>query len=231
MAHHDALTGLANRTLAGRPAGPGAGARPAAGRHRRHALHRPAPLRAADRCARPGRRRCGAAGGGAAAAALRAADRHRRPDRRRPLRHPARRRAAAAGRHRPGAPGAGGAGPAAGPAGPGGGGGRLHRHRRGAGGWRRAGHAAAPCRLRAAPRQGRRAAGLALLRAGDGCADAGAARARARPAAGAGAMRPALGETAAAEFEVFYQPTARPADAARCAASRRWCAGAIRSAG
>ena len=89
-----------------------------------------------------------------------------------------------------------------------------HRHRDRAGRRHRARRAAQERRHGALPRQGRRPRHLSLLRAGDGCAHAGAPRARTRSAQGA---------RRAGEFELHYQPLVnleqQPASALRGAAA------------
>ena len=96
-----------------------------------------------------------------------------------------------------------------------------HRHRAGARRRRRRRPAPEERRPRALPRQGRRPRHLPLLRAGDGRTRAGAARCSSSICA-----RRCVRE----EFELHYQPIVDVATRTGRAASRRWCAGAIRSA-
>ena len=98
--------------------------------------------------------------------------------------------------------------------------GTSHRHRHGAGRRQRARPALAQCRHGALSRQGGRPRQLSLLPAGNGRADAGSAQARARSAQGA----------ARRSIRAVLSAGRRCRDRARSRASRRCCAGIIRSA-
>ena len=212
MAHHDALTGLANRVLFHYPAERGDGTLPAR-RAFRGAVPRPRPLQGGERYPRPSGRRYPAAGGHPAAEITGARDRYGRPAWRRRIRHRAVDQPAI-GQH--------GARPAADR------GGRRavrnqrtpdhhrhqHRHRDRSGRRRGCRRDHQKRRPGAVSVESRRTRPLPILRAGDECPDAGTARARLD-------LRKALAEH---EFVVFYQPLINIATRSVCGfeALLRW---------